>query len=158
MITDYGPKVIEFNCRFGDPETQAVLPLLDNDLAQIFMQIAEHNLSVERLNFRDQYCVGVVMASGGYPKSYQNGYEITGIDKANSEDRFVFHAGTELKDNKFITAGGRVLAVSAIAENLQDAIAHAYEGVDKIKFEDEHHRTDIAARASRRKFRITRQV
>lgn len=158
MITDFGPKVIEFNCRFGDPETQAILPLLDNDLAEICMQIANQNLTIDQLNFKDNYCVGVVMASAGYPGRYDKGIPIEGVLKAKAENRQVFHAGTAMKDGQLVTSGGRVLTVCAEAENLQDAIASAYEGVEKINFEGAHFRKDIAARASRRKFKLTRQV
>jgi len=158
MITDSGPKVIEFNCRFGDPETQVVLPLLDHDLAELFMSIAEQNMTTNQLHFKQDYCVGVVMAAGGYPGKYEKGIPIDGVEKAQSKTRQVFHAGTELQNNKLLTSGGRILTVSAQAENLQDAIANAYEGVDKIKFENAHFRKDIAGRASRRKFKLTRQV
>ncbi len=158
MITDFGPKVIEFNCRFGDPETQVVLPLLDVDLAEIMMTIAEQNLLVDELNFKDQYSVGVVLASGGYPKKYEKGYPIKGIELALAGNRQVFHAGTQIKDGQLVTSGGRVVTVCGQEENLQDAIANVYEGVEKIEFEDAHYRRDIAARASRRKFKLTRQV
>jgi len=158
MITDYGPKVIEFNCRFGDPETQVVLPLLDHDLAEICMMVAEQKLSLDALNFKDQFCVGVVMASGGYPGNYSKGLPITGIEQAVAENRQVFHAGTDYKDGGFYTSGGRVLTVSGEEENLQDAIACAYEGIGKIKFQDVHFRKDIADRASKRKYFISRQV
>jgi phosphoribosylamine--glycine ligase len=150
--------VIEFNCRFGDPETQVILPLLENDLAEICMQVANQNLTVDRLNFKDNYCVGVVMASGGYPGKYEKGMPIEGVLKAKAENRQIFHAGTAMKDGQLVTAGGRVLTVCAEAENLQDAIANVYEGVEKITFEGAHFRKDIAARASRRKFKLTRQV
>ncbi len=158
MITDHGPKVIEFNCRFGDPETQVILPLLQNDLAELCMAVAEQNLQTDELKFKDQYCVGVVMAAGGYPGKYEKGLPIEGFLKAQTEGRLVFHAGTETKDGQVITSGGRVLTVCALEDNLQDAIASAYEGVEKIKFDDAHYRSDIAARASRRKFKLSRQV
>jgi len=158
MITDFGPKVIEFNCRFGDPETQVVLPLLDYDLAEILMTIAQQNLRLDELIFKEQYSVGVVLASGGYPKQYTKGYPIKGIELALTGNRQVFHAGTKIKDNELVTSGGRVLTVCGQEENLQDAIAHVYEGVEKIHFENMHFRKDIAARASRRKFKLTRQV
>jgi phosphoribosylamine--glycine ligase len=158
MITDFGPRVIEFNCRFGDPETQVVLPLLDVDLAEIMMTIAEQNLRIDELDFKDQYSVGVVLASGGYPKHYEKGYPIKGIELAQAGNRQVFHAGTQIKDGQLVTSGGRVVTVCGQEENLQDAIAHVYEGVEKIIFEDAHYRKDIAARASRRKFKLTRQV
>jgi phosphoribosylamine---glycine ligase len=158
MITDYGPKVIEFNCRFGDPETQVVLPLLDNDLAELFMSIAEQNLTTNQLHFKENYCVGVVMAAGGYPSDYGKGLPINGIQNAETKSRHVFHAGTDLNNGRLVTSGGRILTVSAQAENLPDAIANAYEGVEKIKIDNVHYRKDIAGRASRRKFRLTRQV
>lgn len=158
MITDFGPKVIEFNCRFGDPETQVVLPLLDVDLAEIMMAIAEQDLRIDELNFKDQYSVGVVLASGGYPKKYETGFPIKGIELAQAGNRQVFHAGTQIREGLLVTSGGRVVTVCGQEENLQDAIAHVYEGVEKVKFEQAHFRKDIAARASRRKFKLTRQV
>lgn len=158
MITDFGPKVIEFNCRFGDPETQVILPLLENDLAELCMAVANQDLQTDELKFKDNYCVGVVMASGGYPGRYEKGLPIEGLMKAQTEGRLVFHAGTETKDGQVITSGGRVLTVCALADNLQDAIASAYEGVEKISFDNAHFRKDIAARASRRKFKLSRQV
>jgi len=149
MITDYGPRVIEFNCRFGDPETQVVLPLMENDLAEILAQAAEQDLKIEQISFRDQYCVGVVMASGGYPQKHEVGLPIRGIEEAEKQDCLVFHAGTTTQDGQI---------VCGMADNLPDAIAHAYEGVEKISFENEHHRKDIASRAMRRKFKLSRQV
>lgn len=158
MITDFGPRVIEFNCRFGDPETQVVLPLLENDLTEILVQAAEQYLKIDHLSFRDQCCVGVVMASGGYPQKYEVGLPVSGIAEAEKQDCLVFHAGTALKDGQIVTSGGRVLTVCGQADNLPDSIAHAYEGVEKITFENEHHRKDIASRALRRKFKLSRQV
>ncbi len=158
MITDFGPKVIEFNCRFGDPETQVILPLLENDLAELCLAVANQDLQADELKFKDNYCVGVVMASGGYPGRYEKGLPVEGLMKAQTEGRLVFHAGTETKDGKVVTSGGRVLTVCALADNLQDAIASAYEGVEKISFDNAHFRKDIAARASRRKFKLSRQV
>ena len=158
MITDFGPKVIEFNCRFGDPETQVILPLLENDLAELCLAVANQDLQTDELKFKDNYCVGVVMAAGGYPGNYEKGLPIQGLLKAQTEGRLVFHAGTEMKDGQVVTSGGRVLTVCAMADNLQDAIASAYEGVEKISFDNAHFRKDIAARASRRKFKLSRQV
>jgi phosphoribosylamine--glycine ligase len=158
MITDFGPKVIEFNCRFGDPETQVILPLLENDLAELCLAVANQDLQADELKFKDNYCVGVVMASGGYPGRYEKGLPVEGLMKAQTEGRLVFHAGTETKNGKVVTSGGRVLTVCALADNLQDAIASAYEGVEKISFDNAHFRKDIAARASRRKFKLSRQV
>jgi phosphoribosylamine--glycine ligase len=158
MITDFGPRVIEFNCRFGDPETQAVLPLISHDLAALCMAVANHNLELDELNFFDRFSVGVVMASGGYPGSYDKGKLINGIDRAISGNRQVFHAGSTFDKGKYHTSGGRVLCVVAQEDNLQDAIASAYDGVNLIEFDNAHFRKDIAARASRRRFRFSRQV
>ena len=149
MITPKGPKVIEYNCRFGDPETQVVLPMLDADLYEIFDAIIDHRLSDLDIRWRDGACACVIMASGGYPESYKKGIPMKGFDdKGQIEGCFVYHAGTKLDDEgTFLTNGGRVIGVTARGEDLKDALAKAYEGVGKIDFEGKHYRTDIGKRA-----------
>ena len=144
MITPKGPKVIEYNCRFGDPETQVVLPLLKSDLLEIMMAVQAGRLSEVPVEFSDETAACVVMASGGYPVKYQSGYEITGLDeKGQAEGVTVYHAGTKLVDGKFVTAGGRVLGVTATGKTLDEALNRAYAGVEKIHFTDVHYRHDI---------------
>ncbi len=144
MLTPNGPKVIEYNCRFGDPETQVVLPLLKSDLLEIMMAVQAGRLSEVPVEFSDETAACVVMASGGYPVKYQSGYEITGLDeKGQAEGVTVYHAGTKLVDGKFVTAGGRVLGVTATGKTLDEALEKAYAGVEKIHFTDAHYRKDI---------------
>ena len=144
MMTQKGVKVIEYNCRFGDPETQVVLPRLKTDLVEIMEAVIDERLDEIEIEWADNAAVCVVMASGGYPSSYKKGYEISGIDAVDAlDDMIVFHAGTALSDGKLVTNGGRVLGVTAVGENLDAAIKRAYEGVDKISFTDEFHRSDI---------------
>ena len=144
MMTDSGVKVIEYNCRFGDPETQVVLPRLKTDLVEIMEAVIDERLSDVDIEWEDNAAVCVVMASGGYPVSYKKGYEISGIkDAEDLGDIVVFHAGTKADKGKIVTNGGRVLGVTAIGQNLDSAIRHAYEGVSKISFKDEFHRNDI---------------
>ena len=144
MVTPNGPKVIEYNCRFGDPETQVVLPLLKSDLLEVMMAVRDGRLSEVPVEFSDEAAACVVMASGGYPIKYQSGYEITGLDeKGQAEGVTVYHAGTKLVDGKFVTAGGRVLGVTATGKTLDEALAKAYAGVEKIHFTDAHYRHDI---------------
>ena len=149
MITPKGPKVIEYNCRFGDPETQVVLPMLDADLYDIFEAIYEHRLKDVDIKWRDGACACVIMAAGGYPESYKKGIPMNGFDdKGQVEGCFVYHAGTKLDDNgTFLTNGGRVIGVTARANDLQSALDKAYEGVSKIDFEGKHFRHDIGKRA-----------
>ncbi|MBQ3110950.1 MAG: phosphoribosylamine--glycine ligase [Clostridia bacterium] len=144
MATKDGVKVIEYNCRFGDPETQVVLPRLESDLYDIFDAIIDERLSEVDIKWRDGGAVCVVCASGGYPVKYESGFEITGIEDAEAlGDITVFHAGTKNTDGKIVTAGGRVLGVTAVAESLDAAIKKAYEGVDKVHFDKMHYRKDI---------------
>ncbi len=144
MMTADGVKVIEYNCRFGDPETQVVLPRLKTDLLEIFEAVIDERLADIKIEWEDNAAVCVVMASGGYPVKYQSGYEISGLEDAESMDGvMVFHAGTKAEEGKFLTAGGRVLGVTATAENLDKAIEKAYEAVGKISFKDAHFRRDI---------------
>ena len=141
MLTKDGPKVIEYNSRFGDPEAQVVLPLMEGDLYEIMEAIIDERLSEVGVQFKDQHAAVIVMASGGYPVKYQKGYEITGLE--NVQDACVYHAGTKLEDGKIVTNGGRVLGVTAVGDTLQDALNTAYDNVGKIAFKDAHFRTDI---------------
>lgn len=149
MLTPDGPKVFEFNCRFGDPETQVVLPRLQSDLGELMLACAEGTLADHTPTWRAQACVSVVMASGGYPGSYESGKEITGLDAvAQMNDVVAFHAGTKRKSGRVVTASGRVLAVSALGDTVSDARARAYEAVEHIDFDGKQYRRDIALRAS----------
>ena len=150
MITEEGPKVVEFNARFGDPETQVVLPLLKGDLVKIMQACVDGTLDTAAVDWEDGAAVCVVMASGGYPKSYKKGYAIDGLKKAESLGTFVFHAGTAKKDGKVVTSGGRVLGVTARGGGIKEATEKAYKGVEAICFTDEFHRKDIAHRALER--------
>ncbi len=144
MMTADGVKVIEYNCRFGDPETQVVLPRLKTDLVEIMEAVIDERLDQISIEWEDNAAVCVVMASGGYPVKYTSGYEISGLkDVSKMEDMTVFHAGTKVQDGKIVTAGGRVLGVTAVAPDLDQAIIKAYEGVHKIQFKDAHYRKDI---------------
>ncbi len=143
MKTADGVKVIEYNCRFGDPETQVVLPRLKTDLYDIFNAVIDENLADINIGWDDGACVCVVMASGGYPKSYEKGYKIDGIKQAESLGAIVFHAGTKTEGMDILTNGGRVLGVTALGDNLDDAIEKAYKYVDVISFKDAHFRHDI---------------
>lgn len=149
MITDTGPKVLEFNCRFGDPETQVLLPRLKSDLVPLIMACIDGTLDQHTdIEWHTQAATCVVMASGGYPNPYQTGKTITGLEEAESiDDVNVFHAGTEQDENNIVTAGGRVLGVTALAEDLKTAIEKAYQGVSAIHFDGAHYRKDIGYRA-----------
>lgn len=144
MLTADGPKVIEYNARFGDPETQVVLPRLKTPLCDIVDAVIDEKLSDLDIQWSDEACACVVMASGGYPGSYPKGIEIKGLDsKGQVEGACVFHAGTALEDGVFKTAGGRVLGVTALGTDLKEALKKAYAAVEKITFEGAHYRTDI---------------
>ena len=148
MLTPDGPKVIEYNCRFGDPETQVVLPLLKTDLLTIFQAVMEGKLSEQKVEFLDKAACCVILASGGYPKNYYTGLPISGIEEAEQmEDVSVYHAGTKMEDGKLLTAGGRVLGVTALANDLSGAMEKAYEAAGKIHFDNMHYRRDIGRRA-----------
>ncbi len=148
MLTREGPKVLEFNCRFGDPETQVVLPLLDGDLARIAMSVAAGELDPASVRPLDRSAACVVMASAGYPGAYEKGKRVSGIAAAEALDGVtVFHAGTALDGDEVMTSGGRVLGVTAVADALPDALERAYEAVDRIAFEGAQHRGDIGFRA-----------
>lgn len=147
MITPKGPKVIEYNCRFGDPETQVVLPRLKTDIMDIFQAINNETLSDLDIQWDDRACTCVIMASGGYPKSYLKGIEITGLENGQLDGVTVYHAGTAIKDGKLVTSGGRVLGVTALGDTLEEALKKSYDAVDKIKFENAHYRKDIGQKA-----------
>jgi len=147
ILTCDGVKVIEYNARFGDPETQVVLPLLETDIIDIFDAVIDEKLSELNIIWRDGASVCVVMASGGYPAKYETGFPITGIDKAeNSKDVIVFHAGTKISDGQLVTSGGRVLGVTAVAENIDEAIKKAYSAAAKISFKNSYYRSDIGTK------------
>ncbi|NPV43374.1 MAG: phosphoribosylamine--glycine ligase [Firmicutes bacterium] len=144
MITSKGPKVLEFNCRFGDPEAQAVLPLLESDLVSVMQAVIDGRLDEAEIRWKDKKAVCVIMASGGYPRKYEKGFKISGIEEAEKiEGITVFHAGTAKKGDSIVTAGGRVLGVTALGDNLDSAARLAYKGVEKISFKGAHYRKDI---------------
>lgn len=147
MITQKGPKVIEYNCRFGDPETQVVLPRLKTDIMDIFEAINNETLSDLDIEWDDRACTCVIMASGGYPKSYPKGIEITGLEKGQLDGVTVYHAGTKIEDEKLVTSGGRVLGVTALGKDIKEALEKSYKGVKAIHFDGAHYRNDIGARA-----------
>jgi len=148
MLTQEGPRVLEFNVRLGDPETQAVLPLIASDLYETFRAVARGELGKSRLTLKSGASCTVVMASHGYPGSFHTGFPIAGLAEAEKEGQaVVFHAGTKKTGDVFVTAGGRVLAVTGFGRSLGTAVVRAYQGVKKISFEKAHFRTDIAARA-----------
>lgn len=145
MITPAGdPKVIEFNCRFGDPETQVVLPLLDTPLVDLLLACARQKLADRPpIEWKSGASACVVMAAGGYPDRYAKGHMITGIDQAEADDAIVFHAGTQLKQQQLLTDGGRVLGVTALGDSFDQAFANAYRAVEQIQFEGLYYRRDI---------------
>lgn len=148
MLTPNGAKVVEYNCRFGDPETQVVLPLLETDLVDIMDAVWEERLDSLDIKWSDKSCACVVIASGGYPEKYETGKVISGLDeKGQSPLAYVYHAGTKLEGGKFLTAGGRVLGVTATGDDLRAALDSAYKAVQSITFEKAHYRKDIGQRA-----------
>lgn len=147
MITPKGPKVIEYNCRFGDPETQVVLPRLKTDIIDIFEAINNETLSELDIEWNEKACACVIMASGGYPKSYKKGVEITGLTLGQLDGVTVYHAGTKIENDKLVTSGGRVLGVTALGDSLADALKKSYEAVENIHFDNAHYRKDIGKRA-----------
>ena len=147
MLTPKGPKVIDYNCRFGDPESQAVLPRLKTDIMDIFEAINNETLSDLDIEWDDRACTCVIMASGGYPKSYPKGIEINGLTDGQLDGVTVYHAGTKRYGDKLVTSGGRVLGVTALGESIEDALAKSYAGVEKIKFDGAHYRKDIGQKA-----------
>ena len=145
MVTPDGPRVMEFNCRFGDPETQAMLPRLDSDLADIMPAVIDSRLKKVKINWKSDACVGVILASGGYPGKYATGFPISGLD-AVDDDVMVFHAGTRFKDDEICTDGGRVLTVTALGRNIAEARDKVYSNISRIRFDGCHYRRDIALR------------
>ena len=150
MMTPDGPKVIEYNCRFGDPETQVVLPLLESDLLKIMLATTNGTLAETEVKFSSGAAACVILASGGYPVAYEKGKEISGLTEGqltDAGDVTVYHAGTAIQDGKLVTHGGRVLGVTATAPTLEEALRKAYAATDRISFDKMHKRTDIGARA-----------
>ncbi|HXE74883.1 MAG TPA: phosphoribosylamine--glycine ligase [Candidatus Xenobia bacterium] len=147
MLTADGPKVLEFNCRMGDPECQPLMVRLESDLADVLEKVAAGKLAGTELSWRNEASACVVLASGGYPGKYETGKSITGIEEAEKLGAAVFHAGTKRADGKLVTAGGRVLGVTARGSTLQGAVERAYAAVEKIQFEGMHYRRDIGRKA-----------
>ena len=149
MLTPTGPRVVEFNARFGDPETQALMPRLKSDLVDVFMAVDAGKLADVELEWDERFCVGVVLASEGYPASYEKRKPVTGIDEAQATGALVYHAGTVLEDGQLLTNGGRVFCVSALGDSFETARDAAYAAADKVSFENKFLRRDIGARAAR---------
>lgn len=148
MLTENGPKVLEFNCRFGDPETQAVLPMLKTDLGDLMIAVIEKKLAnFPKLDWRKGASGSVIMASKGYPGNYKTGVPISGLESIKDNNCMVFHAGTRRENNRYLTSGGRVLAVTAVDSDLKLALDRAYNGVKKIRFDGAQFRRDIGAKA-----------
>jgi phosphoribosylamine--glycine ligase len=148
MVKEEEPKALEFNARFGDPEAQCILVRMRSDLLPILEAVIDERLHEVTLEWREEAAVCVVMASGGYPGRFEKGKIIQGVEAASKlKDVFIFHAGTELKDGKLVTAGGRVLGVTALGETIKGAIERAYEAVRLIRWEGVHYRTDIGRKA-----------
>nr|MCU0482576.1 phosphoribosylamine--glycine ligase [Anaerolineae bacterium] len=146
MLTADGVKVLEFNARFGDPETQVILPLLDTDLYEILSACADGRLAEMQIHWKNAFCATVVLASGGYPASYPKGLQIHGLD-SQSDDVMVFHAGTTFQNAQTVTSGGRVLAVSATGDTLKSALDKSYAHIEHIHFDGMHYRKDIGRTA-----------
>jgi phosphoribosylamine--glycine ligase len=147
MLTDSGPKVLEFNARFGDPETQPIMMRIQNDIVPIFEACIDGTLATQNLEWKKEPSVCVVMASKGYPGFYEKGREITGLNSGENKQTVVFHAGTKLDNEKVLTNGGRVLGVTALGSDINEAIKNAYNEVDKIKWDGIHYRKDIGSKA-----------
>ena len=143
MLTKDGPKVIEYNARFGDPETQALLPLLKTDLLGIFDAIIDEKLDKINIEWENRASATVVLASGGYPKEYVKGYKISGLEELHKQGITVYHMGTALKDGVMVTNGGRVLALTAKGDTVEEAVAKVYNSINKVYFKDMHYRKDI---------------
>ncbi|CZT57076.1 Phosphoribosylamine--glycine ligase [Eubacteriaceae bacterium CHKCI005] len=144
MLTADGPKVIEYNCRFGDPEAQVVLPRLKTDLVDIMNAVIDEKLDEFDIQWSEQASACVILASGGYPGKYEKNIPISGLDENGQvEGAIVYHAGTQYRDNTFVTAGGRVLGITAMGDSLDQALDNAYEAVQKVRFDGAHYRTDI---------------
>lgn len=147
ILTDTGPKVLEFNARFGDPETQVIIPRLKTDLVDLMELVIEERLNEVKLEWDKRAALCVVLASGGYPIDYQKGYVINGLEDLNKYDNvFVFHAGTRKEGQDFVTDGGRVLGITVLAEDMFDAVNLVYECVETVDFEDMHYRSDIGCK------------
>lgn len=149
MISPKGPRVLEFNCRFGDPEIQAIIPRMENDLIEIIDKVIDERLSEVKLRWKSKPAVCVVLASEGYPVKYEKGKVIEGLDQVK-EEQIIFHAGTKLTNGNTITNGGRVLGVTALGDNLENAIEKAYKMVDQIGFDGKYFRRDIGQKALKR--------
>lgn len=157
MITKTGPKVLEFNVRFGDPEAAVVLPLIKSDMFEVFTAVANGELSKVNLQIKPSFACTVVMASGGYPGTFQTGLPISGLERIGRDGNvIVYHAGTKSASQGIITSGGRVLTVTGVGKTLESAVVRAYQGVKKISFSDAHFRNDIAAKALKNKKISTR--
>jgi len=151
MITEKGPKIVEFNCRFGDPETQVILPRLESNLVEIMQACINEKLAEKEIKWSKRACCCVVMASGGYPGKYEKGKEISGLEEAAlMPETVVFHAGTREEEGKVVTNGGRVLGVTALGDNIKESIENSYKAVEKISFENAHFRKDIGQKALNR--------
>ena len=147
MLTADGPKVLEFNCRFGDPETQVLLPRLDGDLAEALLAAAQGDLGEAELPISDTCAVTIAMAAGGYPAERDTGSPIDGVDDAEALGAVVFHAGTAMRDGHLVTSGGRILSVTGLGDTIEDARTRAYDACERISFPDARYRRDIAAKA-----------
>ena len=147
MLTESGPKVLEFNARFGDPETQPIMMRIKNDIVPIFEACIDGTLAKQSLQWRQEPTICVVMAAKGYPSSYEKGKEISGLNSDENRQAVVFHAGTKLENGKVLTNGGRVLGVTALGSDINQAIKNAYSAVDKIKWDGIHYRKDIGNKA-----------
>ena len=145
MLTNSGPKVIEYNCRFGDPECELIIPMFEGNLSEVLFDISNENFDPKKVKWKKQKGVCVVLCSGGYPESYQTGFEIFGLD--NIKKNLIFHAGTKKSENKIITNGGRVLVLSNISKTISESRTTIYQEIDRIKFEGSFYRKDIALRA-----------
>lgn len=143
MLTKNGPKVIEYNARFGDPETEAILPLLETDLLDIFDACIDGRLDKVDIKWKNKASATVVLASGGYPEAYQKGYEITGLDDAQAQGLTIYHMGTKTENGKVFTNGGRVLAVTSLGDTVEDAVSKVYNNIERVHFTDMHYRKDI---------------
>jgi phosphoribosylamine--glycine ligase len=151
MMTGQGPMVVEFNSRFGDPEAQVILPLLEDDFAELAVGISEGRMPDRPLTWKRKAATCVVVASGGYPGDYNKGMEISGLDRVDEmDDVFAFHADTARRDGKLVTNGGRILGVTALADDLGSSIDRAYDAVDRVRFEHRYFRRDIGQKGLRR--------
>jgi phosphoribosylamine--glycine ligase len=150
MLTAEGPKVVEFNCRFGDPECQVLMPLIRSDFVEMLLAVCERRLASYRLEIENRHAACVVIASGGYPDAYEKGKPISGLDRPPDSPTVVFHAGTARSGDRIVTGGGRVLAVTSTGTTLQESLERCYRTVRSTYFDGAHYRTDIGHRALRR--------